>query len=78
MAETTKTFRELYELEQQKPTAAAGFLQRVAEVAGVSYYSARNWAVGRSVPNPSACKLLSEHFGCAIEQLFPELSNTTR
>lgn len=66
------TFRELYSAECEKPTPRQAFMTECAEVTGLSETTVKQWANGVQKPNKTALKLLSEHFDCDPEYLFPK------
>ena len=65
-------FRDLYTAECEKPTPRQVCLTEGAEVTGLSETTVKQWANGVQKPNKTALKLLSEHFDCDPEYLFPK------
>ncbi|WP_281642650.1 hypothetical protein [Hoylesella loescheii] len=66
-----KTFKELYEAERDKPTAAQHFIATVAEITHRSTNTVKMWLTGRQVPDELARTIMAQHFRCDAEQLFP-------
>lgn len=66
-----KTFKELYEAEREKPTAAQHFIAMVANMTHRSTNTVKMWLSGRQVPDELARTIMAQHFGCDAEQLFP-------
>ena len=66
-----KTFKELYESERDKPTAAQHFIAMVANMTHRSTHTVTMWLSGRQVPDELARTIMAQHFGCDAEQLFP-------
>lgn len=68
------TFRELYSLAtgEKKPTPRQLFIAECAKVAAVAESTVKQWITGVQVPNKYALQLLSEHFDCDPEYLFPK------
>jgi hypothetical protein len=69
--EKKKTFKELYEAERDKPTAAQHFITMVANITHRSTNTVKMWLSGRQVPDELARTIMAQHFGCDAEQLFP-------
>lgn len=66
-----KTFKELYEAERDKPTAAQHFIAMVANMTHRSTNTVKMWLSGRQVPDELARTIMARHFKCDAEQLFP-------
>ena len=65
------TFKELYEAERDKPTAAQHFIAMVANMTHRSTNTVKMWLSGRQVPDELARTIMAQHFKCDAEQLFP-------
>lgn len=68
------TFRELYSAECEKPNPRQVFMTECARVTGLSEATVKQWANGIQKPNPTALKILAEHFDCDPDYLFPKES----
>lgn len=66
-----KTFKEMYEAERDKPTAAQEFIAMVANMTHRSTNTVKMWLSGRQVPDELARTIIAQHFKCDAEQLFP-------
>lgn len=67
-----KTFRNLYEDEKKKPTAAQLFVSRVATLTKRSETTVRMWISGQQVPDELAKSMIAQEFGVDINSLFPK------
>lgn len=65
-----KTFRNLYEDEKKKPTAAQLFVSRVATLTKRSETTVRMWISGQQVPDELAKSVIAQEFGADINSLF--------
>lgn len=65
------TFKELYEAEKAKPTAAAQFIADTAAALNKSETTIRMWLCGASKPNKDIVEKVERHFGSDIKTLFP-------
>ena len=71
----TKTFRELYQVELDKPKPPSPSRQFVLEICEITHRteaSVRRWLAG-DMPDPLAIDILAKHFQCTPEDLFPQL-----
>ena len=68
----TTTFRELYDEEKRKPTAAQAFITEVAGLTKRSEVTVKMWANGIQAPDELAKTVIAKHFGVAPEGLFPD------
>lgn len=66
-----KTFKEMYEAERDKPTAAQEFIAMVANMTHRSTNTVKMWLSGRQIPDELARTIIAQHFKCDAEQLFP-------
>lgn len=66
-----KTFRELYEAELKKPTAAQTFVKQAAAVSHRSEATVRMWLSGNQMPDELAQNVLATKFGIKASVLFP-------
>lgn len=71
MEKKTKTFKELYEAERDKPTAAQEFIATVAGITHRSTNTVKMWLVGRQTPDELARTIMAQHFDCDANLLFP-------
>lgn len=67
-----KTFKNLYEDEKKKPTAAQLFVSRVATLTKRSETTVRMWISGQQVPDELAKSVIAQEFGADINSLFPK------
>lgn len=67
-----KTFRNLYEDEKKKPTAAQLFVSMVATLTKRSETTVRMWISGQQVPDELAKSVIAQEFGADINSLFPK------
>lgn len=67
----TKTFRDLYEDEKKKPTAAQKFVTEVATLTKRSETTIRMWISGQQKPDELAKSVIAEKFGQSVQTLFP-------
>ena len=67
-----KTFRNIYEDEKKKPTAAQLFVSRVATLTKRSETTVRMWISGQQVPDELAKSVIAQEFGADINSLFPK------
>ena len=67
-----KTFRNLYEDEKNKPTAAQLFVSRVATLTKRSEVTVRMWISGQQVPDELAKSVIAQEFGADVNSLFPK------
>lgn len=67
-----KTFRNLYEDEKKKPTAAQLFVSRVAALTKRSEVTVRMWISGQQVPDELAKSVIAQEFGADVNSLFPK------
>ena len=67
------TFKQIYEEERNKPTAAQQFISEVAEITHKSQMTVKMWLVGRQTPDELTQSVLANHFGVKAEKLFPKL-----
>lgn len=66
-----KTFKELYDEERRKPTAAQQFIRDVSELTHRSEVTVRFWLSGRQVPDELAKTIIAEKYGVDPTHLFP-------
>lgn len=66
-----KTFRELYEEERIKPTAAQKFVTEVAELTKRAEMTVRMWLSGKQVPDDLAKSIIASKYGVDVNGLFP-------
>ena len=64
-----KTFKELYDEELRKPTAA--FVREVSELTHRSEVTVRMWLSGRQVPDELAQTIIAERYKVDVKSLFP-------
>lgn len=69
---TKKTFRELYDEELRKPTAAQRFVKDVAELTHRSEVTVRFWLAGRQVPDELAQSIIAAKYDVDVNYLFPK------
>lgn len=67
-----KTFKQLYEEQKQKPTAAQVFVSEVASLTKRSEVTVRMWLSGQQVPDELAQSIIAERYHVNIENLFPK------
>ena len=67
-----KTFRNLYEDEKKKPTAAQLFVSRVDTLTKRSEVTVRMWISGQQVPDELAKSVIAQEFGADVNSLFPK------
>lgn len=67
-----KTFKELYEDELKKPTAAQKFVSEVSELTHRSEVTVRMWLSGRQVPDELAQTIIAQKFNVDVKSLFPK------
>ena len=75
---TKKTFRELYDEELNKPSAAKLFIERVAELTHRSEVTVRFWLSGRQTPDELAQEVIAKNFGVDVKSLFPGVKETAQ
>lgn len=66
-----KTFKQLYEEEKQKPTAAQVFVSEVASLTKRSEITVRMWLSGQQVPDELAQSIIAERYDVDAKNLFP-------
>lgn len=66
-----KTFKELYDEELRKPTAAQKFVSEVSELTHRSEVTVRMWLSGRQVPDELAQTIIAQKFNVDVKSLFP-------
>lgn len=66
-----KTFRELYDEELRKPTAAQQFIRDVSELTHRSEATVRFWLSGRQVPDELAQTIIAKKYNVDVKHLFP-------
>ena len=66
-----KTFRELYDEELRKPTAAQQFIRDVSELTHRSEVTVRFWLSGRQVPDELAQTIIAKKYNVDVKHLFP-------
>jgi hypothetical protein len=66
-----KTFKELYEEELRKPTAAQEFVKEVSKITHRSEVTVRMWLSGRQVPDELAQTIIAERYKVDVKTLFP-------
>ncbi len=66
-----KTFRELYDEELRKPTAAQRFIREVSELTHRSEVTVRFWLSGRQVPDELAQTIIAQKYNVDVKHLFP-------
>lgn len=69
---SNKTFAELYNEQKSKPTPAQEFVSEVARVTHRSEFTVRMWLTGQQVPDTLVQSVIADHFGVAMEGLFPD------
>lgn len=69
---TRKTFRDFYEAELKKPTAASVFVKRIAEVTRRQENTVRMWLSGRQKPDDLTKETIARALGADASSLFPE------
>lgn len=67
----SKTFNDLYNESKSKPTPAQEFVALVARITHRSEFTVRMWLSGQQVPDALVQSVIAEHFGVAVEGLFP-------
>lgn len=67
-----KTFKELYNEELSKPTAAQKFVSEVSELTHRSEVTVRMWLSGRQVPDELAQTIIAKKFNVDVKSLFPK------
>lgn len=67
-----KTFKELYDEELRKPTAAQKFVSEVSELTHRSEVTVRMWLSGRQVPDELAQTIIAKKFNVNVKSLFPK------
>lgn len=67
-----KTFRELYNEELGKPTAAQKFIKEVSELTHRSEITVRFWISGRQVPDELAQTIIAKKYNVDVKHLFPK------
>lgn len=67
-----KTFKELYDEELRKPTAAQKFVSEVSELTHRSEVTVRMWLSGRQVPDELAQTIIAKKFNVDVKSLFPK------
>lgn len=68
---SNKTFAELYNEQKSKPTPAQVFLAEVARITHRSEVTVKMWLTGQQVPDTLVQSVIADHFGVAMEGLFP-------
>lgn len=66
-----KTFRELYDEELRKPTAAQRFIREVSELTHRSEVTVRFWLSGRQAPDELAQTIIAQKYNVDVKHLFP-------
>ena len=66
-----KTFRELYDEELRKPTAAQQFIRDVSELTHRSEVTVRFWLSGQQVPDELAQTIIAKKYNVDVKHLFP-------
>ena len=66
-----KTFRELYDEELRKPTAAQQFIRDVSELTHRSEVTVRFWLSGRQGPDELAQTIIAKKYNVDVKHLFP-------
>lgn len=64
-----KTFRELYDEELRKPTAAQQFIRDVSELTHRSEVTVRFWLSGRQVPDELAQTIIAKKYNVDVKCL---------
>lgn len=67
-----KTFKELYDEELRKPTAAQKFVSEISELTHRSEVTVRMWLSGRQVPDELAQTIIAKKFNVDVKSLFPK------
>lgn len=67
-----KTFRQLYDEEKKKPTAAQNFVADIAALTKRSEVTVRKWIAGQQEPDDLAKQAIGERFGIKADYLFPK------
>lgn len=67
-----KTFKDFYEEEKRKPTAAQRFVSDVASLTKRSETTVRMWLSGAQVPDELAKSVIAQHFDADVRTLFPK------
>ena len=62
-----KTFRELYDEELRKPTAAQQFIRDVSELTHRSEVTVRFWLSGRQVPDELAQTIIAKKYNVDVK-----------
>lgn len=68
-----KTFKELYEEEKKKPTAAQVFISEVAKLTKRSEMTVRMWVAGTQTPDELAKSVIAQRYGVDANGLFPNI-----
>ena len=68
---TKKTFKELYNDELKKPTAAQCFVKDVSELTHRSEITIRKWLSGTQYPDELTRIIIADKFGVDADYLFP-------
>lgn len=66
-----QSFKEIYEAEKAKPSAAQTFVMNVAKETHRTEFAVRSWLSGKSDPDPLVKDKLSKKFKVPVEVLFP-------
>lgn len=64
------TFKELYESEKAKPTAAQIFIKEIAGLTKKSETTVRMWLSGIQKPDALTLAILAKHFKTTEKELF--------
>lgn len=67
-----KTFKQLYIEEVEKPTPFQLFIKQICEITHRSEHTVRMWVRGSHQPDNLTKATLAKHFGCTVQELFPE------
>lgn len=68
---TKKTFKELYNEELNKPTAAQQFIKKVSELTHRSEATIRKWLSGTQYPDELTRVIIADKFNVDADFLFP-------
>ena len=71
-----KTFYDLYNEQNSKPTPAQEFISEVARITKRTTTTVRMWLSGQQTPDALAQSIIADHFGVSINSLFPKAEKT--
>ena len=68
-----KTFKELYEEQKNKPTAAQIFISDIAALTKRSEMTVRQWLSGQQTPDELVQTIIAQKFNVSANSLFPKV-----